>query len=153
MNQVVPINLDGAWVRRLTQFVLSNYNSRIFLDDLALASGYSKFHFCREFNKKYGVSPMRWLWDLRLDIATELLKQTIWSITDVALCCGFTSSSHLSRTFCTQHSMSPSIFRKLRRLNQSASKHIQMSSIVYDCVIRSLNQNQSKIESKEARCG
>ena len=100
-------------MRKVINHILDNFADDINLDDLAMAAGISKFNLCRKFQKRYGVSPMRWLWIFRATVAAEFIKSApSWSLTDVAFNCGFGSSAHFSRTFVAVHGQSPSQFRQ-----------------------------------------
>lgn len=100
-------------MRRVISFIFSNLSDDINLDDLAKAGGVSKFSLSRQFQKDYGMSPMRWLWMFRAMVAAEIIKiAPNWPLTDVAFHCGFGSSAHFSRTFVAIHGVAPSVFRR-----------------------------------------
>lgn len=61
----------------------------------------------RLFGRYLGVSPKKFLMDLRLQKAQRLLVQTELSVTEVAMACGFSSSGHFSRVYRTQFGHSP----------------------------------------------
>ena len=48
-----------------------------------------------------------------IEQAAKLLRQTNMSITEVAYCCGFSSSSYFSENFLKQKGITPSMFRKI----------------------------------------
>lgn len=66
---------------------------------LAHAVGMSPRQLERLFNKKFGRSPSRFYVRLRLKRAQMLLTQSTDSILGIALRCGFTDASHLSKCF------------------------------------------------------
>jgi AraC-like DNA-binding protein len=60
--------------------------------------------------KTEGVSPMRFVWQMRLERASRLLSSATHgkvSIKEVAYRCGFTSEAHFSRVFRNRYSMTP----------------------------------------------
>ena len=81
------------------QYIHAHASEVIHLDDLVAASGVSPRSLHSGFKKYYGVSPMSYLRNVRLDLArlrfkAEGVAET--SVTDVALSCGFT---HLSKRY------------------------------------------------------
>lgn len=78
------------------QYVRARLCAPIALEDLARAAGVSPrtLHlYCR---RRYGVGPMAWLRNLRLDVARDKLQRTHGGgqVTDVAVSCGF---GHIGR--------------------------------------------------------
>ena len=76
--------------------------------DLAQAAGVSSSHLIRLFGEATGLSPRRYLFELRIEKARELLSTTEMPIAEIALEVGFFDQSHLNRVFkqivaCTPH--------------------------------------------------
>jgi transcriptional regulator GlxA family with amidase domain len=65
----------------------------------------------RHFVKHLGMSVAHMFLTIRLDHAAHLLRTTGTSVTDVALACGFASSSHFSRAFKAHFGSSPTAQR------------------------------------------
>lgn len=105
--------------RRLARdFLHENLDRDIDLDTLASYVGLSRFHFTREFKTSFGVPPHKYLLNLRIQRASELLRETIRPITDIALDVGFSCSSDFSRAFKQIMNCCPREFRSLNRPNQ-----------------------------------
>jgi AraC family transcriptional regulator len=85
------------------------------LQALANESGYSRGHFIRMFRATTGYSPHIYLLNLRLERARELLGNPSLSLIDIALDCGFSSHSHLSRLFHKRVGVPPSAYRRSLR--------------------------------------
>ena len=66
----------------------------------------------RTFQRKLGVSPARYYLSRRLEKARELLLHTNMSTLDIALQCGFSSSSYFARCFLREFKIRPSDLRK-----------------------------------------
>ena len=79
---------------------------------LAKESGYSRVHFLRMFRAATGYPPHNYLLNLRVERARELLANPTLSLTDIALECGFSSHSHLSRVFRQVLGATPSEYRR-----------------------------------------
>src|ERR1700733_2483210 len=82
------------------------------LQALANESGYSRVHFVRMFRAATGYSPHNYLLNLRLERARELLRNPSKSLIDIALDCGFSSHSHMSRLFHRSVGVTPSAYRR-----------------------------------------
>src|SRR5262249_24581111 len=85
------------------------------LQALANESGYSRVHCVRMFRTATGYSPHNYLLNLKLERARELLKNSSMSLIDIALDCGFSSHSHMSRLFHKLIGVTPSTYRRSLR--------------------------------------
>jgi len=91
------------------------FSSDLSLQALANESGYSRVHFVRMFRAATGYSPHNYLLNLKLERARELLRNPSISLIDIALDCGFSSHSHLSRLFHKFVGVTPSAYRRSLR--------------------------------------
>ena len=92
-----------------------NFNRQITVDELATAAYTSKRTFLRQFKKATGgIPPMEYLQNLRLQHAAKMLYSTDYSISEIAIMCGFCDSSHFSKCFTRRHRQSPRSYRKSR---------------------------------------
>lgn len=67
--------------------------------------------FSRSFKRYFGVSAVRFIINCRMKKASELLKCTEHSITEIAVACGMGSAHYFSKVFASQTGMSPLEFR------------------------------------------
>jgi AraC family transcriptional regulator len=98
--------------RRVTSRLLDDLTSDTSLADLAALTGRSRSHFIRAFKQSTGVPPHRWLLMQRVKRAKELLRGTNTPIAEVALTCGFSDQSHLTRVFSKAFRISPGAWRR-----------------------------------------
>lgn len=91
---------------------MRNLDSKSNLQMLAKESGYSRVHFLRMFRAATGYAPHNYLLKLRVDRVRELLASSTLSLTDIALECGFSSHSHLTRVFRQVLGSTPSAYRR-----------------------------------------
>ena len=77
------------------------------LDACAAHLGVSRRQIERLFNRYLGVTPVRYMNDLRLQHGRALLAETDMSVTEVAVACGYASSSHFSKSFRKKYGVSP----------------------------------------------
>ena len=103
--------LPGHILRRVIER-MRNLDTELSLQVLAKESGYSRVHFIRMFRAATGYTPHNYLLKLRVDRVRELLANPAWSLTDIALECGFSSHSHLSRVFRQVLGVTPSAYRR-----------------------------------------
>jgi AraC family transcriptional regulator len=101
-------------LRRIIERMRS-FSSDLSLQALASESGYSRVHFIRMFKAATGYSPHNYLLNLKLERARELLKNPSMSLIDIALDCGFSSHSHMSRLFHRIVGVTPSDYRRSLR--------------------------------------
>jgi AraC family transcriptional regulator len=101
--------------RHLLQRVLERMHDLVDdldLQTLAAESGYSRSHFLRMFETATGLTPHRYLLQLRLERAQELMRKGSASLIDIAALCGFSSHAHMSRIFRQLLGMTPSQYRR-----------------------------------------
>lgn len=96
---------------RAIRFIETNLSRRISLDEIAQEACLSRFHFSRLFKKHFAVSPMQFILNLRIYIATILLQNSDASIFQVSVRAGFNNLSEFYRQFKKSHKMTPSEFR------------------------------------------
>lgn len=88
---------------------------KVSLQELADLAGISRFHFTRAFKVSFGVPPHKYLLNLRLRKAADLLRATRLPITDIALSVGFSCSSEFARAFKEATDYTPREFRQGNR--------------------------------------
>jgi AraC-like DNA-binding protein len=81
------------------------------VETLAEASGMSRSAFAKKFSDAYGDGPMKFLRQLRMNKAAELLQNTEHPIKVIAAKSGFQSRSAFSRTFENHYGCAPRSFR------------------------------------------
>jgi transcriptional regulator GlxA family with amidase domain len=88
---------------------------------LAGLVGRSPSAFSRAFRKHTGQSFVRYVNELRISRACELLAHSERPVLDVCLDVGFNNLSNFNRQFLMQKSMPPSKFRRHHRMQAAAS--------------------------------
>ena len=82
------------------------------LVEMATAIGVSRRHFCRAFKQSTGKAPYTYLADYRMKQAVAMLSGTELTATEIALACGFSSSSHFTFAFRRAFGVSPLEYRR-----------------------------------------
>ncbi|RAU18840.1 AraC family transcriptional regulator [Nitrincola tibetensis] len=99
-------------LKRVLEYIESHLNQPLLLRDLAAQACLSEYHFSRMFRQSQGLAPHQYVLHRRLQRAEMLLKETSLPLVDIALECGFSSSSHLSNRFRQVKGVQPSYLRK-----------------------------------------
>ncbi len=81
------------------------------IHDIAEASNFSTYHFCRIFRALVGDSPKEYLRKRRLTIAAERLVEGERSILNIAMDCQFESHASFTRSFKQLFKMTPEQYR------------------------------------------
>lgn len=92
------------------KFLDTNYLSTITLDDLVQVSGISKYYLIRQFENSYGLSPHKYITNLRVNHSKELLK-TSMDFASIALESGFYDQSHFTKCFKEYTGVTPKKYR------------------------------------------
>ena len=93
----------------------THFDDRITVESLAEMAHMSRRSFIRAFQAATGESPIAYLIQLRVNMASNLLRRTDDSITDIALRSGFSDSNYFARQFNKLMGMSPRQFRQQRK--------------------------------------
>ncbi len=92
-------------------YIHANYREQISVETLSKTAGYSESRFDRIFKLSTGATPIQYLNNIRLEYATDLLRATSLSVTEIAVSCGFNDPLYFSRSFKKKYSCSPSEYR------------------------------------------
>jgi AraC family transcriptional regulator len=103
--------LPAGTLARLDAHVRRNLRDPVTVGRLAAVAGFSPRHFLRSFRRATGLTPMRWVLDLRLREAEHRLTGTSDPIGVIAADCGFSHPQHLSTAFRRARGISPSEYR------------------------------------------
>ncbi|TWF45625.1 AraC-type transcriptional regulator [Chitinophaga polysaccharea] len=77
------------------------------LEEMARLSGRSLASFKRDFQQQFHTSPRKWINEQRLSYAHTLLQTTPLQVAEIALSCGFESTSHFIRIFKQTYGATP----------------------------------------------
>jgi AraC family transcriptional regulator len=98
-------------VNRAIDHIVRNLDRPVPLEDVAAAAHFSPFHFHRVFRALVGETVGQFVKRLRLERALRMLSHgRRRTLTEIALACGFSSSSDFSRCFKQRYGTPPSAF-------------------------------------------
>jgi AraC-like DNA-binding protein len=89
----------------------SFYQENRDLRSIATASSLSVPQLVRQFKAAFGVTPHRYLVNIRLSNAAELLRSTTTPVSQIAAQCGFEDASSFSRAFRMKYRVQPGQWR------------------------------------------
>lgn len=116
-------------INKTFDYIESNLEKPMTLDELATVANFSKFHFNRIFQSIVGETPFQFILRIRIEkAATLILTNKNESISEIAHKCGFSDISIFSRNFKNYFHQSASQYRleKLKNSNlsqQDSNKH------------------------------
>lgn len=103
--------LPPAKLSRVIARIEEDLDADLSLSKLSDLAGLSIPHFCRAFKESVGVAPYTFILKSRIARAKEFLRHSELSVTDIALSCGFSNSSHFANLFRREVGMTPTAFR------------------------------------------
>ena len=99
-------------VKRAKEILNANLGGRVSLKEVASECRLSVSHFSRAFRRSMGAAPHSWLLTRRVDVAKQKLRDDRLPLLDVALHCGFTDQSYLTRVFTRIVEVGPGAWRR-----------------------------------------
>lgn len=102
---------ECAAVRR---YIDTHFKENLNLDALAELVHVNKFHMAHAFTREYGISPISYLNERRIQESALLLRSTDLSLSRISQMMGFSSPSYFSQSFRRQMGQSPLAYRQSR---------------------------------------
>ncbi|MBN8933302.1 MAG: helix-turn-helix transcriptional regulator [Rhizobium pusense] len=103
--------LAAADLSRVVQQIEEGLAENVTLSQLAAVAGLSVAHFCRAFKQSVGCPPYEFIIRRRIERAKEHLRDCEMTVTEIALACGFSTSSHFANSFRRQVGTTPQMYR------------------------------------------
>lgn len=111
-SRLNPAALHLGRMTSVLQWLQENLHGQLTTQVLAEKAGVSTSHFRRLFADSLGMTPHRYVTQLRLQRVSELLTGTDLPIARIASECGFDSQSHMTTSFSRVHGLTPARFRR-----------------------------------------
>ena len=108
---------ECALVRR---YIDNHFKESLTLDQLSAIAHISKYYLSHAFQREYGVSPIRYMTQRRIQESRFLLAETDHSLSQIAQMLGFSSLSYFSQCFRRMEGVSPKEYRQRRRGGKSS---------------------------------
>lgn len=107
--------LQDYYIHEALSYIEQNFQNDITVEDIAKTCGLNRSYFGKIFKDFTGKPPQQFLMTYRMIKATELLKLTKLSISDIGNAVGYPNQLHFSRAFKNIYGISP---REWRNKNQ-----------------------------------
>ena len=114
-NLYEPHTYADERITRIIQYINENYNRITDIAQIAEHFFISKYHLCRYFRKNLGIPLMAYLNTIKITEACNMMKRGCSNMTQIALECGFNSSSYFCKVFKKERGISPTEYRKKHR--------------------------------------
>jgi len=99
-------------IQRAICFIEKNLTNELDLEQIAREACTSKFHFCRQFKRHIGMSPVHFVIAVRIRRAMALLRRKDLPVSVIAFLVGFNDLSEFDKQFKKITGLTPSTFRK-----------------------------------------
>jgi transcriptional regulator GlxA family with amidase domain len=99
-------------LREVQEWLTEHLSDDLSVAALAGRAAMSPRNFARAFAREVGVTPARYVEDIRLEAARRLLETTLRPVDDVATNCGFGTTETMRRVFARRLGVSPADYRK-----------------------------------------
>lgn len=103
--------LQDFYIKEAITFIEHNFQNDISVADIADFCGLNRSYFGKIFHENMGRTPQDFLISYRMSKATELLRLTDLSITDISNAVGYVNPLHFSRAFKKVYGCSPRQWR------------------------------------------
>jgi AraC family transcriptional regulator len=98
-------------ISKAVAYIDKNLSEDLTLEMICNHVHLSKYHFCRLFREKTGMSPFKYIIECRISKAKKLLTYTNDSISNIAVATGFSTSANFCNAFRKYEKLSPTDFR------------------------------------------
>ncbi|MFA6816202.1 MAG: AraC family transcriptional regulator [Lentisphaeria bacterium] len=98
-NNLSKIDEPSFKLGQVISYINLNFRKKITLEEMIKNSGMSRSVFMRKFHQAVGVSPIKFLIQVRVNEACKLLQQSKMNISEIAYQVGFNDSNYFTRQF------------------------------------------------------
>lgn len=107
-----PLPASSSQCASVRRYIDSHFKEPLTLDHLAEIAHINKYYLAHSFKEEFGISPISYQLNRRIEESCYLLQQTDMSLSEIAQVLGFSSSSYFSQLFRKTKEISPSDYRK-----------------------------------------
>lgn len=108
-----PLDIKESRLSETMDWAIKNLSSRLNIDDLACHAAMSRRTFDRKFREVYGLSPMTWLIERKIEKAKLLLEASELPLELVATGAGFDNAITMRHHFKRVMSITPTRYKEL----------------------------------------
>jgi len=104
--------------RNVVEIMEDNFDKPLSIEDYAFLTGRSISSFRRDFKRKFGITPKKWILNKRLEKAKTLLTTTDLNVSQISLEVGFENTSHFINLFGKIYNETPKQFLIKKRISK-----------------------------------
>jgi AraC-like DNA-binding protein len=130
MRNSIPSETNKEMKRRIdprlliiNRYIRSNYHQQLTLQDLADLIGCNHVYLSNMYSKTFNIPPMKYLQNIRMNKAMELISKTRLGIAEIAQKLGYVSSSQFGAYFKRHHGCTPYELRLNHMISANKSKY------------------------------
>jgi len=102
-------------IKEIAHYIETKYMENLSLETLSQKAGLTPSYFSKLFKQRMGISPNKYISELRIKRAKELMVSQKCSIKDIALQVGYTDEFYFSNKFKSFVGVSPTVYAAIRR--------------------------------------
>jgi AraC family transcriptional regulator len=106
-------NARPGWIKIVTELTRDKWNESLTLKDLAEAAGIHPITVSKHFPRYFSCTFGEYMRRLKIEKSLYFLKDTSFSMAEIATECGFSDQSHFIRTFKQLTGYLPNSYKKL----------------------------------------
>ena len=111
-NPKTKISPTDKLMTDIAAYISKNFSNKISLESLCEEFNVSKSYLSRQFKTSCGIGINEYLTGIRISAAEKLLANKKYSITDIALRCGYNDSNYFAAVFKKYKGVTPLKFSK-----------------------------------------
>ena len=100
--------------QRVHAYVETHLDARLKVSEIARSVHLSSSHFSRAFKRTFGMTVHAWVMRRRIEMAQGMMVSTPHTLSEIALRCGLSDQSHLTRWFRRVVGVTPGSWRRER---------------------------------------
>ncbi len=110
--RVQPTSPSEELARNMAADMSEHLSEKLTLEQFCVKYNYTKNTLIKIFSDFYGVTPMKYLSQLRINKAKALMEASDTSMENIAEECGFSDYSHMYKTFVKAEKASPAAYKR-----------------------------------------
>lgn len=104
-------------------YMENNYARNINIDDVSHQCAVSRGYLCALFQTALHLSPVQHLTQIRLNAATQQLRNSFLTVGEIAGRCGYADVNYFIRTFRKHRNCTPNEFRRIEQARQKTGTY------------------------------
>jgi AraC-like DNA-binding protein len=101
------------WVKKIDEILHDNFDQTLSLTELSCQLDLHSAHISRDFPRYFRCNFSEYIRMIKVEKALSMLRNRKFTLTDIALNCGFADQSHFIRCFKKFVGITPKVYRKI----------------------------------------